>query len=241
MIEDPLVFLQSLLTKEFGRVAKSGGANAAHPSPLIITVTRDYGALGEEIAQRLAAVLQIPCFDQEIQELLAERAKIDKVEIARFDEQDPDLMSAFLYNLLSGSIATMEIYRHYLREVLDEVTRQDCLIIGRGAHLILRSKPVFRLRIVGSHVMCTHRIAAQEKLTVLAAGQKVVDVNHKRQKSIAAMFNEVHGHAGIEEAKNFDLIINTDHLTVEAAIPIILLALRQFGFDLSSSAAREAI
>lgn len=236
MIEDPLVFLQSLLTKEFGRIAKSGGVNAAHTSPLIITVTRDYGALGEEIAQRLAAVLQIPYFDQEIQTLLAERAKVDKIEMARFDEQDPDVMSAFLYNLLSGSIATMEIYRHYLREVLDEVTRQDCLIMGRGAHLMLRSKPVFRLRIVGSHVICTNRIAAQENLAVLVAGQKVLDVNHKRQKSIAAMFHEVHGHNGVEEAKNFDLIINTDHLSVEAAIPIILLALRQFGFDLSTTA-----
>lgn len=235
MIEDPLCFLQNIITKDFQSEPHRNQESTNDRLPLIITLARDYGALGEEIAHQLSRILAIPCYDQEIQDLLAERAKVDKFEIARFDEQDPDVMSAFLYSLLKGSVASMENYRRYLREVLDDLSANDCLIIGRGAHLMLRSKRIFRLRIVGSRLVCANRIAQEENIAVLEAGYKVFDINNKRHKSIDAMFKDSHINCALEQAKNFDLILNTDYISAEAAIPIILLAIKQFGFDLNLS------
>lgn len=227
---DPYTFLNLLLTKESaaGVFARKG----AEADPLVITLSRDYYAGGELIARKLAECLGLPLYDQEILDLVAQKAKVERFKFEPHDENVSAGISTFLYSVLTGSAGELQTYRRNLFDVVLQLARKDALIVGRGAHLILNEKKVFRLRIVGSRLVCAKRLAEETGLPMLEAERKVYEINNKRHKSVQQLFGDSFEHASLEFAKNFDLVINTDHITPDNAVSIVLLSLRQAGFDL---------
>ncbi|QSA96754.1 AAA family ATPase [Methylococcus sp. EFPC2] len=223
--------IEVLLTREFvidDYLAKKKLRAKAEPAPpRVITISRDYGALGEEIAAGLGQRLGLPVYGTEILEQVAKRARIDKFFLEHFDEQGSAKTTTFLYSLITGSTATLLSYRRYLYDVVLELAQKDCILIGRGAHLILQDRPVFRLRIVGSRLNCAARISGETGIGLTEAEQKVAEINGKRHQSIVNLFGENFEHCSLEHAANFDLILNTDRLSVDGAVAITLLAVHE--------------
>ena len=228
-IIDPLSYLKSIIAKDFEALTHTHRRAAAEHQSLVITISRDYGALGEVIAQKLAESLGIPVYDQEILEMVATSAKTDKFHFEPHDEQSSAGLSAYLYSLVSGNPANLYDYRRHLCQVVTELSRQNCIIIGRGAHLILTGLPIFRVRIVGSKVVCAHRISKEFDIPLVQAEHKVFEINNKRHKAVIDLYSDRIEHCSLELAKNFDLVINTDHIPVEGAVAVILLAIREAG------------
>lgn len=233
---DPYTFLKTLIATEEAH-AQARPGKPSRP-PLIVTVSRDYGAGGDEIAHQLAEKLSVPLYDREILELAARKAKVDPLHLAEIGDCRSSSVSNFIFSLLTGSAGNLEIYRRALFESVLELAQRDCVLVGRGAHLILSGKRTFRLRIVGSRLICAKRVAQENGLPLEAAERKVYEINNKRHKSIENLFKDSYEHCSLNYAKNFDLILNTDRIAAEKAVPIILLALQQTGFDLSKPAAR---
>lgn len=227
---DPYAFLQTILTKDFK--AGTHARKAGEQQRLIITLSRDYGALGETIAQKLAQCLGIPVYDQEILDMVAQKAKVDRFKFERHDENVSAGISTFLYSLLTGTAGDLQTYRRNLYDVVMELAQQDCLLIGRGAHLVLSGNPVFRLRIVGSKLVCAKRVADEYGISLLEAERKVYEVNNKRHRAILDLYADSFEHCSLEHAKNFDLVINTDRIHSDNAVIIALTAMQQLGFAL---------
>ena len=95
--------------------------------------------------------------------------------------------------------------------------------------MILSGKPIFRVRVVGSKVVCAYRIAEEFDIPLPKAEQKVFEINNKRHKAVVDLYSDRIEHCSLEFAKNFDLVINTDHITAEGATGVILLAMREAG------------
>ena len=231
---DPLSYLNTIISKDF-EAQRHRGAAKGPSEPLVVTVSRDYGAGGEEIAKKLAECLGTPMYDQEILERVAERAKIESYFFKPHDENVSAGVTTFLYSLLTGTTGDMQTYRRHLYDVILDLAKHDGLLIGRGAHLILRGKKCFRLRIVGSPKVCAERVAKELSIPLTEAEQKVIEINDKRHKSIQNLFGDSFEHASLEFAQNFDLVLNTDHIAPERALPVVLMALRQAGFNLNKS------
>ena len=85
--QDPLGYLKALLSKDFeSEKYQSAKTKPHHESPpLVITVSRDYGALGEEAVQELSKCLQLPVYDKEILERIAKITKTDKYFVEKHD------------------------------------------------------------------------------------------------------------------------------------------------------------
>jgi hypothetical protein len=228
--QDPYDFIKALIAKDFE--ADHHAAPSQPQEPLIITLSRDYGARGEAIAEKLADCLRIPLYDHEILERVAAKAKVDAFKLEEQDETVSAGISTFLYSLLTGTAGEMQTYRRHLYGTVLELAQQDCLLVGRGAHLILSGRKIFRLRIVGSKLVCAKRVAADTGQSLLEAERKVYEANTKRHKSIQAMFGDSFEHCALEFAKNFDLVINTDHISADCAVSLALFAMQQSGFNL---------
>jgi cytidylate kinase len=229
---DPYTFLSKLIAKDEALSQKS--RKKPH-QPLIVTVSRDYGADGDAIAKKLAEELGVPLYDRRILEVAAGKAGVDPIRFSEMDDLGSSSISNLIFSLLTGSGGYLETYRRALFESVMELSQKDCVLVGRGAHLILSGKRTFRVRIVGSRVICAKRIAQEFGLSLDVAERKVYEINNKRHKSIENLFKDSYEHCSLNYAKNFDLIINTDRISADSAVPIILLAIRQAGFDLSQS------
>ncbi|MFM8441876.1 MAG: AAA family ATPase [Methylococcus sp.] len=231
---DPYTFLSKLIAKDDALSQKS--QKRPH-QPLIVTVSRDYGAGGDTIASRLAEELGVPLYDRQILELAASKAGVDPIRFSEMDDLRSSGVSNFIFSVLTGS-GGLETYRRALFESVMELSQKDCVLLGRGAHLILSGKRTFRVRVVGSRMICAKRIAQEFGLSLDHAERKVYEVNNKRHKSIENLFKDSYEHCSLNYAKNFDLTINTDRITADNAVPIVLLAIRQAGFDLSQEKTR---
>jgi len=224
---DPLTYIKTVLAKDFA--ARHPPQPKPDPQSLVVTLSRDYGAQGEAIALGLARSLNLPVYDQEILDKMAVGAKTEKHRFDAHDEQSISGLGAFLYSLASGNPATLRDYRRHLCETVLELARQDCLIVGRGAHLILAGQRIFRVRVVGSQEVCARRVALELNLAPAEALRKVAEVNHKRHQAILDLFHGNIEHCSLEHADLFDLVVNTDHLPATGAVGVILLAMREAG------------
>ncbi|MGI9213185.1 MAG: AAA family ATPase [Methylococcaceae bacterium] len=225
--QDPHHYLKAIITKDSRKTAQP--VDPGH-EPLVVTVSRDYGAGGGEVARRLSDYLGIPLHDQDILDRVAAKAKIASYHLKPHDENVAAGISTFVHSLLTGTGGHLESYRRYLYSVVLDLALNDCVLVGRGAHLILNTRRCYRLRIVGSQEQCAARISSQFDIPLHTAEQRVAEINDKRNKSILSLFGGDHPHPSLHHAANFDLIVNTDHLGVADAMPVILLAMQQSGF-----------
>ena len=118
----------------------------------IITVEREYGCGGGEIAQLLANRLEWKLWDQALTEEIARLAECPKAVVrVREEKNDPlyyRLFKSFLRGSFEGSInahklklvdseSILKITRHVVRRVAGE---GNCVIVGRGAQHFLENR-----------------------------------------------------------------------------------------------------
>ncbi len=198
----------------------SGRQPGEAEKPPVVTIARDYGCGAERVGRALAEALHVDYYDKDIVERIAEAAHEDKSAMALLDETDIDKWGLWLSSLTTHTRLHPTLYMRQLINIVLYIGSTGGVIMGRGAHLILRGRGAFRLRLVGSVEHCARRIAAEEGLDKTEAAAKVRDTNQKR-----ARFLWEHFKSRTNEPHNFDLILNTDGFPkVDDLVHIVLAA-----------------
>ena len=176
------------------------------PEKPVVTVSRDLGAGGGEIARRLSGALGIEIWDRQILDAVAESAKSSPELMSKLDDKIKTGKDTWIYNLLSGQNAFLTSYRHHLVNVMLALSQLGGIVIGRGGHLILANRPIFRLRVVGSPASCARRVADRQEMDFDTSLSEVKRVNKEREQFLWSAFRR-----HLNEPEYFDLIVNTDH------------------------------
>jgi len=197
---------------------------------LTITLSRDHAAGGCEIARRLGTRLGLQVWDSEILRQVAEAAHVEPELMAELDEKVRHRKDAWFYNFLSGKNAYVTSYRYHLVNVVLAIHEQGGIILGRGAHLILANRPIFRLRIAGSEDVCAHRLAERADVSEGEARAEVRRINRERAAFLENDFGQK-----LDDASRFDLVVNTDRYGEhwEQITDLILAAMAIQGFKVS--------
>ena len=53
----------------------------------VITIGREFGSGGREIGERVAKLLDIPCFDRQLVEMASEKMGVDSFHLEQVDEK----------------------------------------------------------------------------------------------------------------------------------------------------------
>jgi cytidylate kinase len=118
----------------------------------IVTIEREYGSGGGEIAQRLAQHLGWKLWDQSLTEEIARLANCPKAEVeCREERNDPlyyRLFKSFLRGSYEGSINAHKlnlvdsecIVKFTERVVVQAAQGGNCVIVGRGSQHFLRDR-----------------------------------------------------------------------------------------------------
>ncbi len=215
--------IQSLLNAEVIFQRQQPGA-PAHPP--VVTLSRDHGAGGAEVARLLGERLRLEVYDRQILDSIAAHAKVDADLMAQLDEKVAEhKSSAWIRSLFTNNTAFPESYRHHLVNVVLGICNTGGIIMGRGAHVILATRKAFRVRLTGSMDHCVERVAARGQLEPEQAREEVERVNKERGEFLWQMF-----HRRLNDPTLFDIVINTDNFpTLEAVTDLILVAMQQAG------------
>jgi cytidylate kinase len=118
----------------------------------IVTVEREYGCGGGEIAQRLAGQLGWKLWDHLLTEEIARLANCSKAVVEQREERtDPlyyRLFKSFLRGSFEGSVNAHKlnlvdsenIFKMTQLVVLHAANKGDCVIVGRGSQLFLSNR-----------------------------------------------------------------------------------------------------
>jgi len=180
-----------------------------------ITISRQYGAGGTELARMLGGRFGFRVIDNELLTMAAEHGGMDLAKIERVYEQQPTFQDLRVYKERSEKYVTA------VNEVLDELAhRGNVIIVGRGANLaLLQHRNVFNLRVVSDFAVRLLHVQQREGLDETAARRKITEADYAREAYYRYLYNVMP-----DDPLAYDLILNTSRVTLEEAAALLAAA-----------------
>ena len=179
----------------------------------IITISRQNGSLGDEIADALASRLGTV--------VISRKYALDNF----FGEINPGLLARlnesakFFETTLPDSNRTYaDILVERIRAMASESKDKDLIILGLGGSVLLAGYPnAVHIRVTASESTRLNTIARKYRITAAEASE-VLDIGDRKHKRFV---KTVYG-KDITSPELFDLILNTDRLSVDECVDAIV-------------------
>ena len=193
----------------------------------IVVIGRQFGSGGREIAKKLAAKMDVKCYDDE---LLTVAAKNSGLCDAWFEQNDEKPNKSFLYSLVMGSYSmpapglnnaehplSFQVHlaqQNAIREIAD---REPCVIVGRCADYALREyRKMTSIFIFADLEDRVKRVMEGSQVNEKEA-RELISKNDKSRASYYNYYSE--GKWG--DAKNYDLCVNVSRLGIDKTVDMI--------------------
>jgi cytidylate kinase len=186
----------------------------------VIALTQGMGSLAQDIAEQLAAELQLATLQHEVAERVADRMHVPKSLISRLRAGKAGALERWRADTQSIAVYTAE-------QVLEAAARGNVVLRGWGATQLLRTVP---------HVPCIRIMRPFEKRVQWLMGELDTDdrglAEDEIRRSDQANATRMNEQFGVEwgDPALFDLVLNTDRLSVDTCVQQIkaLLARPEF-------------
>lgn len=184
----------------------------------IITISRQNGSLGDEIADALASRLGTTVISRKfaLENFFGE---INPGTLDRLNES-----AKFFATTLPGSDRTYaDILTEKIRELASESKDKDLIILGMGGSVLLSSFPdAIHIRVIASESTRLNTIARRYHITVDEAYEVLTIADRKHKKFVRTLYD-----TDITSPEQFDLILNTDRLCVDECVDAICELVRK--------------
>jgi cytidylate kinase len=228
--------IEALIAVEMMKMHEQSANDAAETQQktTVVTVSRDFGAMGREVAMLLADVLEVRCCDRDILQEVARRANVDEELVRVLDEHVQNIGQQLWQKLMHKDALDLETYHELLVKTVLSISRSGGVIIGRGGNLILGADRSFRVRIAGSDSRCADRVARREKLSHEQALKRVQDVDRERMEYIRKVYR-----TDICDHSSYDLVLNSDRYGLVQMTELILEAMEKAGYRIPEDAMKS--
>ena len=218
--------MEARISSWFKRLEESKKTERREKSRPFVTISRESGAYGTTIADMLAEHLRAherrreapwAVFDKELIQKVIEEHKFPVIFERYFVESSAPLIEDILAELFGLHPPQETLVRRMSETILQLTTLGYVILVGRGANIITRKLPSgVHVRLVGS---LEKRVAHMKEYLNLPENQArefVMKEDHDRQAYIKRYFQK-----DISDVSLYDLIINTDTVSLQDAAMII--------------------
>lgn len=187
---------------------------------MIITIGRQHGSNGHDIARKLAKELSLRCFDKEIVDEAAAHSNFSRDVLDSFDEKR---VSTFVMpsNHYSGMLEGFQINLKAANAQFDVMRKiaekGDCIFVGRCADYVLRNRPdLVKVFIMADRNFRIKTIMERKGLDEAAAKKLIREVDKDRSSYYRYYTDQVWGEAGC-----YNLCIDSSQIGVDGAVEVI--------------------
>ncbi len=212
MKNDPYIVTAFLKAKEM-ESAKTDGTLP------IVTISRQVGALGEEVAYRTAEILSEMNHGKHpwivVDKDVGERVVADHhlpLRLSKFFSGEETLsIDNYIHTLMGISVPGNVVIKSLTKTIIQLARLGHVILVGRAAHIITAKFPrAAHVRMIASFDRRVERVAASQHCSPSEAATKIKTVEHLRRHFVSAYF-----HADLEDSSRYDMILNTSRLSVE--------------------------
>jgi cytidylate kinase len=209
--------------KLFDRAIRQGLKVENFKGGPVITVSREAGAGGSDIARRLAKALGLDLIGGQIIQHVADSAKMSRRVIESLDEREVTFRETLLSSLFGENRPWPGEFLHHLTRVIGTIgIFGNVIIVGRGANFVLPKERTFRLRIIAPMELRIKYFMEDRGYTKAEAEQYVITRENNRKAFVRKYFN-----TDMADPAHYDLIINTEKISMAAATESIIVAFNQ--------------
>lgn len=218
-MEIPVDLPSSGETPRHGYRGQPGEDRPELPVGLTIAISREAGARGTTIAQRVGTKLGWQVYTQEMLEFMAQEGKFRASGL-------PPKHEAWVEERIETLLREQNLSRHpavldLARMVLTLASEGEAVLLGRGAGCLLPPHACLNVRLVAPLADRIAYMSQWMRLTQEEAAEQV----HRRDERRAA-FVSTHYHRQPSDLYQYDLVLNTSRLGEERSAELICQAAR---------------
>ena len=199
----------------------------------VITISRELGSKGSQIADLLCEKLGYCRVDKTLLSQIAAEAGIDVQALLakeRSVTSKPRLISNQMTSLYGRAPSAFgkkgeiddQTYTRVVRETMERFAGEgDAVIIGRGGQMVLRDWPTaMHVHIYAPQQVRVQRLRERLNISELDAKRRISTSDEQKRMYI----RHAHKNANWKDPKHYHLMVNTGYITPEAAAEIIVQA-----------------
>lgn len=204
--------------REFLREETDDVPDAAGP---VVTVSRLAGSGGRQLAETLAARLDLDLQDRSLIEHVVRDRKLHESVVTRLDERTMSQVHLWVEGVLQRRILLRDDFHTALVETVTALAARGAVVfLGRGANLILGEMADLRVRVVAGRRSRLRNLAERFNMNDEEATALLREVDEQR----AEFVRKVYGREAWQP-EDYDLVFNADRVTVEEMVDHVVLAL----------------
>jgi cytidylate kinase len=212
-------------------VSPAGFGNQGGIAMPVITMTREMGSGGKDVAAELARGLNIPLIYHEVIDVVSDKMRVRKSHVVRLLDGHANLLERLTADKTSIAIFTAAEICHLAARAPGAVIR------GWGAAHILRSIPhVLSVRVCAPFERRVRTMMERLKTDDVAAVEHEIRESDEAQTAIARR----NFHLDWTDATQYDLVLNTERLSIADCVGQILTLARSEKFA-ETAASRQAL
>jgi cytidylate kinase len=211
----------------FAALALLSRYSDSHPGPkaappVSVTISRQAGSCGAEIAYAVGARLGWPVYDNQLLARIAQEKGLNKRLLEQHDEGSTSWLEQVVAGFSAKSGPTDWTYLKHLVELLVSLGQVGhCVIVGRGGGYVLPPATTVRVRVAAPRSMRVAKIQERRALSKAEAEQWVDKTDHDRERFVKSHFNH-----DPNEQLNYDLILNSGRYSSDECVELIVRATR---------------
>lgn len=190
---------------------------------LIISVGREFGSGGHEIARQLSGRFGVPLYDHNLLDEIATERELDVESLRRFDEKPRNVVLSRTVCGFSSSaevnIANMQF--EYLKKKAE--AGESFVVVGRCSETMLKDYPgMISIFVLGDSAVKTARVMEVYKLSEKEARYKME--RHDRSRK---MYHNFYCKGKWGDSRNYDLCINSSRMGIERTVDFLELYIKE--------------
>lgn len=203
----------------------------------VISISRQVGTAGEEVAQAVSNLLGFRYIDYQVIQDAAQEAGVSPETVSEAEHSPPlltRLLEALARNpgmpavgwadptpIATSPLFTSSDYRRFVEQVIKATAdKGDCVIVGHASQVILRRRfDTVRVLVTGSNAHRARRITTGMGVEEKEALKIIEKTDHERLDYYRRFYD-----TGWLTPCSYDLCISTDHLKPEQAAELVVRA-----------------
>lgn len=183
---------------------------------LIISIGREFGSAGHEIADRLAKHYGLPLYDHNLLREVAKERGLDASVLEEFDEKKRNKLLTRTVRGMSSSPAqnVAQIQFDFLREKAE--SGKSFVVVGRCSEYVLKDYGVVSIFILGDMDTKIARIRRLYNKTEKEARFMIADRDRSRKA-----YHNSHCPVKWGDSRGYDLSLNSSRLGMDESVKIL--------------------
>jgi len=208
------------------KISSASKPTVTEPRPVthpVITVSREHGSRGQEIAAGLAERFQYTLLDRNAIERISESTGYLRRLLEALDEHSRSWIQETVDSMVWGNFVDERDYARGLFKTVHSIASLGgVVVVGRGASFIIGPAGGVHLRVIAPFEERLRHLAGQGSLSAAEAEREIHAVDAERSKFVRKLYGRA-----VNDPLAYDITVNESGWPLEELVDVLTLAARK--------------